>query len=234
MVPLTLLITLLFTLMHSAVAGAERWLPPLPAVAVARGFDFDARTPFATGVRRGVRLAGEPGQAVRAPCSGRVTFAGRVPRLGSGVSLRCGRFAATEFGLRRVQVRRRAVVIAGAPVGTLGSRGRLWLAARVVAARWGYRDPLELLGGASDRQLGPAPLPLSVRVLRPDVPPPVPAPVGTAVVTPLPLAAWIGAGVAGIGAGLGVTLRRRWRRRRSLGSVPVTGRPRISRHERTH
>ena len=91
MVPLTLLITLLFTLTHSAVAGAERWLPPLPAVSAAGTFDFDARTPFAAGAHRGVRLAGEPGQTVRAPCSGRVRFAGRVPRLGSGLALACGR-----------------------------------------------------------------------------------------------------------------------------------------------
>ena len=130
MVPLTLLITLLFTLTHSAVAGAERWLPPLPTVAVAGGFDFDARTPFAADGRRGVRLAGEPGQTVRAPCSGRVLFAGRVPRLGSGVSLGCGRLAATEFGLERVRLRRGDVVIAGTPVGSLGPRGMLWLGAR--------------------------------------------------------------------------------------------------------
>ena len=215
MVPLTLVISLLFTVTHSAVAGAERWRPPLPAPAVARGFDFDARTPFAPGVRRGVRLAGEPGQTVRAPCSGRVVFAGRLPRLGSGVALRCGRLAATEFGLEHMRLRRGGVVIAGAPVGRLGPRGRLWLAARVASERWGYRDPLALIGGAADGPLGPAPLPLRLRTRRPGAAPPVRAPIGTAVTSPLPLVAWIGAGVAGIGAGLGVTLRRRSRRARS-------------------
>ena len=69
MVPLTLLIPLIFTLMHSAVAHAEHWVPPLPSVDVMREFDFEARTPFAAGARRGLRLAGEPGQTVRAPCS---------------------------------------------------------------------------------------------------------------------------------------------------------------------
>ena len=34
MVPLTLIITVLFTVTHSAVAGAEHWRPPLPTVAV--------------------------------------------------------------------------------------------------------------------------------------------------------------------------------------------------------
>ena len=223
MVPLTLLITLLFTLMHSAVADAERWVPPLPTVAVAREFDFEARTPFAAGVRRGVRLDGEPGQTVRAPCSGRVLFAGRVPRLGSGVSLGCGRLAATEFGLERPGLRRGDVVIAGAPVGNLGPRGSLWLGARVASERWGYRDPLALIGGAADGPLGRAPLPLRIRLHRPDVSSHGPAPIGTAVASPLPLAAWIGAGVAGIGAGLGVTLRRRSRRSRSVGSAAVTG-----------
>jgi hypothetical protein len=222
MVPLTLLITVLFTVTHSAVAGAERWRPPLPAVAVVHGFDFDARTPFAPGVRRGVRLAGEPGQTVRAPCSGRVVFAGRVPRLGSGVSLRCGRLAATEFGLEQVRLRRGGVVIAGAPVGRLGARGRLWLGARVVSGRWGYRDPLALIGGPGDAPLGPAPLPLRLRIRRPDAVPPARAPVGTAAASPLPLAAWIGAGVAGIGAGLGVTLRRRSRTRRSGSRARAT------------
>jgi hypothetical protein len=226
MVPLTLLITLIFTLTHSAVAGAERWTAPLQSAAVARGFDFDARTPFAAGAHRGVDLAGEPGQTVRAPCSGRVLFAGRVPRAGLGVSLRCGRLAATEFGLEQVHLRRGGVVIAGAPVGTLGARGRLWLGARVVAARWGYRDPLALIAGRADGPLGPAPFPRRLRVRRPGVPPAPRPPLVTATASPLPLAAWIGAAVAGIGAGLGTTLRRRSRRGRARTTV--------SRHEKTH
>jgi Peptidase family M23 len=237
MVPLTLLITLLFTLVHSAVADADRWLPPLPTVAGVRGFDFDARTPFAGGARRGVRLSGEPGETVRAPCSGRVAFAGRVPRLGSGVSLGCGRLVATAFGLRRLQVRRGGVVIAGTPIGTLGSRGRLWLGARARSARWGYRDPLAQIGGAADRPLGPAPLPLRVRLRRPDVPPPAAVPdlppLGTSPLSPLLLAAWMGAAVAGIGAGLGVTVRRRSRRSRSPDGAPATA-SQVSRHEKTH
>ena len=229
MVPLTLLIPLIFTLMHSAVAHAEHWVPPLPSVDVMREFDFEARTPFSAGARRGLRLAGEPGQTVRAPCSGRISFAGSVPRLGSGVSLRCGPLAATEFGLERLRVRRGAVLIAGAPIGRLGPRGRLLLGARVASERWGYRDPLALLGGAADRPLGPALLPLRVRVHRPDVSPPASAPVAAAPAPPLPLAAWIGAGIAGIGAGLGVTFRRRSRRSRSRAAASRT-----SRHGTTH
>ena len=60
--PLTLLLALCFTLTHSSRRGAERWMAPLPSAAVVRGFDFDARTPFAT-----VPIAGqfaEPRQTV--------------------------------------------------------------------------------------------------------------------------------------------------------------------------
>lgn len=225
MVPLTLLITLTFTLVHTAVAGAERWTAPLPATVVSGAFAFDARTPFAAGARRGVRLAGDAGATVRAPCSGRVVFAGRLPRLGAGVSLRCGRLAATEFGLERVRLRRGASVIAGAPVGALGPGGRLWLAARLAADRRGYRDPLALLGGDAGQPLGPAPAPLRRRLRRPRIPPPVtvadaPEPRSPAV----PLAAWIGAAVAGTGAGLGVTLRGRARRGHAR-EAPARGRP---------
>jgi len=228
MVPLSLLIPLILTFTHTAVAHAERWRSPLAAVAVARGYDIDGRMPFAPGARRGVRLTGVPGETVRAPCSGRVTFAGPVPRLGSGVSLRCGRLAATEFGLERVRTGRGAVVVAGAPVGALGVRGTLYLGARVAADRWGYRDPLRLLDGEAERPLGPAPLPLRAPARRPRAPipavPPVVAPQGP----PLLLAAWIGAATAGIGAGLGVTLHRRSRRGRSRAPA------RAGRHVKTH
>lgn len=222
MLLLPVITTLLVTLTHTAVAHAERWQRPLAGVSVTREFDFDGRVPFARGAHRGVRLAGEPGELVRAPCAGRVTFAGRHPRLGPGVSLRCGRVVATEFGLERLTVRRGAVVMAGAPVGLLGARGSLYLGARVAARRWGYRDPLALLRGqGAARPLGPAPLPgrrgerppaQPWRSPLPPSAPPRPAP------RPAPLAAWLGVTLAGVGAGLGVTLRRRARspRRRRL------------------
>ena len=163
---------------------------------------------------------------MRAPCSGRVRFAGRVPRLGSGVSLRCGRLAATEFGLERVHVRRGGVVIAGAPVGTLGPRGRLWLGARGRVRALGLpRSARAASAARPTRPLGPAPLPLRLRVRTPRAPAraATAAPIGTPATSPLPLAAWIGAAVAGVGAGLGVTLRRRSRRSRARSTeVPAT------------
>ncbi len=60
MVLLPLVITLLLTVTHAAVAHAERWQRPLSRVAVAREFEFDSAVPFAAGSRRGVRLAGRP------------------------------------------------------------------------------------------------------------------------------------------------------------------------------
>ena len=225
MVPLTLLLMVLVTLMHSASPRRA-----LGTAAPDRRRRARVRLRRASPVRRrrrrGVRLSGEPGQTVRAPCSGRVLFAGTVPGLGPGVSLRCGRLAATEFGLERAGVRARgAVLIAGGPVGRLGSRGSLVLGARVVSDRWGYLDPLALLGGAPDRPLGPAPRPPRVKLRRPAPPPAAPGPAGTAAPSPLPLTAWIGAAVAGMGGGLGVTLRRRSRRSRSRGAAAVARRP---------
>lgn len=218
MLLLPVITTLLLTLLHAAVAQAERWTTPLDPVVVVREFDFDAAAPFVAGTRRGVLLRADPGTRVLAPCAGRVTFAGRLPRLGSGVSLRCGRLVATEFGLERPEVGHRATVPAGAPVGRLGARGVLRLGARVAADRWGYRDPLPLLAAV---QRAPAPLdaPAARRRRRRAAPPPRPAP--TPVRAParvraaVPIAGWLGAAVAGTAAGLGTTLRLRARRRRS-------------------
>ncbi len=216
MLLLPVIVMLLVTLTHAGVARAERWQRPLAQTSVAHEFDFDARMPFAGGAHRGVRLGGTAGEVVRAPCAGVVTFAGRVPRLGAGVSLRCGRLVATEFGLERPSVRRGAVVLPGTPVGRLGARGSLALGARVAGRRWGYRDPLTLLG-ERDRQrpLGPAPAPLR-RGSRPRPALPrrwarAPRPASR----PVPLAAWLGVGLSGVAGGLGTALRLRARRTRT-------------------
>lgn len=218
MVLAPVLVSLVLTLIHSAVADAARWRAPLAEPRVAREFDFDARAPYAPGALRGVRLAAEPGTLVRAPCSGRVTFAGRHPRLGFGVSLRCGSLVATELGFERLAVRKGATARTGSPVGRLGADGELHLGARLATRRFGYLDPLALIEDTTSTPpaLAPPPRrsaprapsrPRASRAAQPDTPRGAP-----------PLA-WLGVALAGAGAGLGTTIRLR-RASRRPGTTP--------------
>lgn len=151
-------------------AAAERWERPVEGP-VLRAFSVGPDR-FAAGQHRGVDLAAPTGARVRSACGGRVSFAGRVPRGGVTVSVRCGRLVATYQHLAGAAVRRRQVVPAGAPIGTIGSarpRPHVHLGARE-SATGAYVDPLALLAGA--RHTVPPPLPAARR------PPPLgPAPV---------------------------------------------------------
>jgi Peptidase family M23 len=132
----------------------------LPGGAVAGSFAFDRAAPYERGRRRGIDLRARPGARVLAVCSGVVTHAGRVPRWGRGVTLRCGGdgLVATELGLASVAVARDGWVVAGAAVGRLAARGVLRLGARVAGRRHGYVDPAALLGGreGDGGPMGPA------------------------------------------------------------------------------
>ncbi len=148
---------------------------------------------FAAGQHRGVDLAAAPGSRVRAACGGRVRFAGRVPRGGRTVSVRCGALLATYQHLGEVTVRRGQAVRAGGAIGIAGQalpRPHVHLGARV-AATGEYRDPLTLFTGAPrgplaplpvPRRAPPAPLPPGARPLGPA---PAPAPVSPRVLAPL-------------------------------------------------
>ena len=125
-----------------ARAPAWRWPARGPLVGA---FHLRPARPFAAGQRRGIDLAVRPGALVRAACSGRVTYAGVVPRRGLGVSVRCGALVATHLGLGRVAVRRGALVAAGDDLGAVGPGGRLRLGARRAGRRFAYLDPLTLL-----------------------------------------------------------------------------------------
>lgn len=209
---LPLVTTLLLSLVHVPAARAERWTPPLAGLAVVREFDFDAHLPFVRGAHRGVLLAGTPGAVVRAPCSGRVTFSGRHPRLGPGLTLRCGALAATVFGLEAPPGRHGVALLAGTPVGRLRRAGTLYFGARRAGDRWGYRDPLALLAtGGAPAPLAPAPRRRRRVPRHPVTPPGVPPRTAPHAA---PLAAWAGLAVAGAAAGAGVRLRRRGARTR--------------------
>lgn len=114
--------------------------------------------PFAAGQRRGIDLAADAGAAVRAPCAGRVAFAGSVPSRGGAVSIRCGRLTATVLGLAAPAVRAGAAVRSGDPLGSVAPGGRIRLGARVTGRRFGYVDPEVLLGRDGTPRSPAAPL----------------------------------------------------------------------------
>ena len=130
-------------------AKGERWRRPLPGGTVVGSFSFERSAPYERGRRRGIDVAGRPGNRVVAACGGVVTHAGPVPGFGRGVSVRCGRLVATELGLGTVAVRRGARLLPGATVGRLAPGGVLRLGARVARLRHGYVDPLTLIAPAS-------------------------------------------------------------------------------------
>jgi len=137
-----------------AAAPGPRLEPPVPGAAV-RAFAY-AGDPFARGHHRGVDLAVAPGEAVRAACSGRVSFAGRAGAVGRAVAVRCGAWSVTHLPLREVAVRAGEHVVAGAPLGTAAGPGRhagLHLGVRRASDPLGYVDPAPLL--ASRRRTPP-------------------------------------------------------------------------------
>jgi hypothetical protein len=171
-VPVT---ALLAALAAALSAASPPWALPVHGP-VAAGFRYDPARPFAAGARRGVDLRAAAGSPVRAACSGRVTHAGAVPRWAVGVSLRCGRFAATHLGLRGLLVHLGDRVRRGQRIGRVGPAGVIRLGARLSTERFGWVDPLALVArerprgaplgrvpppaarGASPR-LGPRPVP---------------------------------------------------------------------------
>jgi len=152
--------------------------PPVPG-AVERGFEY-AGDPFAPGHHRGVDLRAAPGDAVRAACSGRVTFAGRAGANGRAVTIRCGAWSVTHLPLATIDTRAGATLIAGTPIGTAAApkahRG-LHLGVRRTTDPDGYVDPAPLLH-APPRPAPPA-TPRAIR-RRSGPPPAHPAPLPSA------------------------------------------------------
>jgi hypothetical protein len=150
----------LVPLVVPSAALAERWLRPIPGE-VARSFSYDRAAPFERGAHRGADLAARPGTPVRSACAGTVVHAGRVPRHGRVVSVRCGARRVSYLPLASVSVRAGASVRTGARLGTVGAgHGGLHLGIRREADPFGYEDPIRLLA-PSPRSRAPKPLPLS-------------------------------------------------------------------------
>jgi murein DD-endopeptidase MepM/ murein hydrolase activator NlpD len=231
LVPIGLALALLALLLPRAAAGAgqvrERWRWPVPSHNLAGRFAYTPRHPFAAAQRRGIDIVAPRGATVRSACGGRVTFAGRVPGgRGLGVTVRCGGLVATHLGLGSVAVRRGARVAAGTRIGAVGPAGRLRLGARLVAARFGYVDPLGLLRDERPPAAPAAPLgraPRGPAVAAPPRPLAAPLPRPVAVARPgraeVPVAAWAGLVVLAAGVPLGTIVRRSRRRRRVLAAA---------------
>jgi murein DD-endopeptidase MepM/ murein hydrolase activator NlpD len=227
--------------------AARGWLAPVDGP-VLRAFSVGPDR-FAAGQHRGVDLGAPPGARVLAACGGRVGFAGRVPRGGRTVSVRCGPLVATYQHLGDVAVRRGQVVLPGGRIGTAGSarpHPHVHLGARH-AATGAYVDPLALFGGAPRTSppplpaarrplpLGPAPgarrpvplgpEPAARRPLRhpPQLPAAHPAaPRPRPAVDRLPWPVWLGLGLVALGLPLGGLVTARKRRRRIRAPVPQT------------
>ena len=169
----------------STVAAAASWRAPVPG-RVVRPFVYSPRAPFARGARRDVELAALSGEQVLAPCSGPVAFRGRVPRFGPALSIRCGRLVATLLGVRAT---RAGFARRGARIGR--ATGDVRLGARRFGTRWGYRDPLSLIGTALGRPPAPvlpAPRPGAPRARTPGAASPP---------LRLPRSVWAGIGLLG-------------------------------------
>ena len=205
---------LLLFLLVVAPASAADWLRPVGGDVV-KPFMYDPSAPFVRGAHRGADFAARRGEPVRAPCSGRVTFAGRVPG-GRAMSIRCGPLVATLLDVRPLAARaervRRGRVVARAGGASVG------LGARRAGDRFGYVDPVALLADEPS-PLGPAPAPVRPRKAPRMVVPRVERPRVVAAPATVPVAAWVGLGMlAGAVPGGGVV---RWRRRLGLRAEPA-------------
>src|SRR4051794_13277234 len=148
------------------MAGAWSW--PTDGH-VLQAFLFDELQPRLEGQHRGVDLGGEPGETVRAPASGVVTFVGNVAANGTTLTIDTpDGWTVTLTHLGSITVTKGAAVAEGDGVGTIGPTGEqevggafVHLGVRRTDAPQGYIDPVALLparGAAPAAPESPAPL----------------------------------------------------------------------------
>jgi hypothetical protein len=151
---------LLLLLAPAPAAARPHWLRPVGGE-ILRGYSFSAADRFARGWHRGVTFAAPAGADVRAPCGGRVSWAGAVGSAGTGLTIECGRLNATLTQLTAALVRRGDVAAPGQVVGR--ASGEVQLGARVRTEPVGYLDPMAFIRGPRGPILGPAPSPEPTR-----------------------------------------------------------------------
>jgi hypothetical protein len=133
------------------VQPALAWTWPVDGP-VLRQFTFGG-DPYAGGQHRGIDIGAPSGTAVRAPASGRVSFAGTVPGGGRTLTIETADgFSVTLVHLGTIGAARGAGVGEGDAVGTVGPSGEVdlaepyvYLGIRVTADPNGYVDPLRYL-----------------------------------------------------------------------------------------
>ena len=170
-----------FALVLALVSGpsAMAWAWPVDG-AVLRGFSVSSDT-YAAGQHRGIDIALGASSAIRAPVSGEVTFAGRVPTNGLTVTIATGDYKTSLTHLGALRVRRGASVVEGDLVAEPGPSGEaeydlpyVHLGIRVGASE-SYVDPLELLPPRSASSPPPAPEAPPAPLPQPTPAPPVAA-----------------------------------------------------------
>ena len=158
------------------VQPALAWTWPVDGP-VLRQFDFGSN-PYAAGQHRGIDIGAAGGAPVRAPASGRVSFAGTVPGGGRALTIETAEgFSVTLVHLGAIGMARGAAVGEGTAVGTVGPSGDaelpepyVYLGIRMTADPNGYLDPLRFLPPRAD----PVPEPSSQPTAEP-APAPAPA-----------------------------------------------------------
>ncbi len=173
----------------AAAPAATAWTWPADGPVV-QEFALGA-DPYAAGQHRGIDVGGTPGDPVRAPAGGHVSYAGTLPHYGRSLTIRTDDgWVVTLLHLGTLGVARGAVVSEGQTVATLGSSGEaeheapsVHLGIRHADDEHGYVDPVSLL---PPRPVAATPVPV---VAPPPAPPPVavaPPPVPVAAPTPAP------------------------------------------------
>src|SRR5690242_550724 len=103
--------------------GARAWTWPATGD-VLQPFVFDPAHPYAAGQHRGIDIGAAPGDPVRAPAAGTVTFAGTVPGSGACVTIATADgFAVTLTHLGSLGVSEGAAVAEGDALGVAGASG---------------------------------------------------------------------------------------------------------------
>lgn len=135
------------------VPAAHAWSWPVQGP-VLQPFAYDESHPYASGQHRGIDIGADaPGETVRAPADGTVSFAGTVPTSGESVTIETADgYSVTLTHLGSISVVQGVAVAEGDEVGTIGPSGTaeadepyVHLGVRVTADPDGYLDPLSLL-----------------------------------------------------------------------------------------
>jgi hypothetical protein len=186
---LAVALTAVVALAFVPVAAAWTWPAEGP---VLRPFSV-GNDPYAGGQHRGVDIGAAERGTVRAPVTGRVSFAGTLPRYGRTVTIRADGLAVTLLHLGELAVARGTDVAEGQAIALAGPTGDVehptpyvHLGVRHGDDDNGYVDPLTLLPPrAPPAEPAPAPapaptIPEPIPVAATAVPPPVPTVPGTA------------------------------------------------------